>query len=127
MSQLLARPILFCDDWAIITCDGRCDKAWGMQNRPKRMLSADPDDYVYLADDDPMIGQTPNSSELGSEGDEEKPSDSALQAKYSYLMNRWCARACERATMLTDVVVCDMANPRPNKHSRLLGRQKKTP
>jgi hypothetical protein len=73
----------------LIGCDGRCDKAWGVNARPKVSLSQDPNDYAFLADDE--LGQAPDESGT-SEGGFGKPSTPAER------LNKWCYRECERCT-----------------------------
>lgn len=77
----------------IVSCDGKCNKAWGIQNRPRIYLKGedvDGDDYVSLADDE--LGEAP--ADPGTyEGDQAKP-PSAL-----YFPNKWCVRECERCYM----------------------------
>lgn len=66
-------------------CDERCDKAWGMMDRPHVV----PDDHEspYVADDD--LGDAPTV--VGSwEGRHTKP------ATPEDRLNKWCVRACER-------------------------------
>ena len=95
--SLLARPMLFCGREIVLACDGRCDLAWGMERRRRRMLSAgDPDDFVYLGDGHPDVGSPPPPRELGCEGGDFKPSAVQL-TDGSDKMNRWCARQCERS------------------------------
>jgi hypothetical protein len=75
----------------VVSCDGKCDKAWGGQLRPHKHLSdEDPDDYYLLADDE--LGDAP--ADPGTyEGGHAKPA-SAL-----YFPNKWCVRECERCYM----------------------------
>lgn len=75
-----------------LACDGRCDKAWGLQHRPKLPLAdaKDEDDFEYLADHE--LGQAPEDPGI-YECDEGKPR--SLDERH----NKWCARACERAVI----------------------------
>lgn len=79
-------------------CDGRCDKAWGINSRPsvpsraERLAQENPDDYAFLADDelgtapiDPGTYEGGNAKPRGARG----PDD----------INKWCVRECERAWM----------------------------
>lgn len=71
----------------VLACDGKCEKAWGRNTRPRRT------DDEYLADDE--LGIAP--ADPGTyEGEDSKP---AAQQH-----NRWCFRECERSTScsLTD-------------------------
>jgi len=100
-----------------MACDGRCDKAWGHNGRPKTMLSEDLDDYVYLADD--KLGTAPGPGEtVGlSEGGHMKPSAVPLTDQDGAQMNKWCFRECERSDSFKqgeEVKLPDLMNPRPN-------------
>lgn len=78
---------------ALLVCDGKCEKAWGVNGRKDGLiaqLSEDPDDIVYLADHETGIApQNPGSYE-GGEG---KPSATACH-------NKWCGRECERSSII---------------------------
>lgn len=74
-------------------CDGKCNKAWGSNSRPKIYLhpegeEGDPDDYCYLADDE--LEEAPEDPGT-YEGGCGKPVDD------DELMNKWCVRECERS------------------------------
>ena len=113
--NLLARAIVFCGRPLVLVCDGRCDLAWGNDRRPRISHSADPDDFTWVGDDDPMCSPgAPAPGDLSSEGDELKPSTAALANSDSSRMNKWCARQCERSRM-RDPELPDMRSPRPNK------------
>lgn len=48
MSGALQKRILFCGRQQILACDGRCDKAWGINGRPRHYFGdpdEDPDDF----------------------------------------------------------------------------------
>ena len=67
--------------------DGKCNKAWGVNQRPKIQLSDDDDDIAWLADSE--LGEAP--IDPGTyEGGEGKP----LTPKH----NKWCFRECERSS-----------------------------
>lgn len=92
----------------LLICDGNCDKAWGMNQRPVaynvdgvyiRMDypdeidddSFDEDDRCYLADGE--LGDAP--AYPGSfEGKDGKP------IEHQDRLNKWCCRECERSGML---------------------------
>lgn len=75
---------------AKVACDCRCNKAWGMDNRPRIQLSDDEDDWAYLAD--PELGEAP--IDPGTfEGWHRKP------LSPDEFPNRWCVRQCERCVM----------------------------
>lgn len=88
--NLLITKVLFHNVPGFIICDGRCDKAWGIEARSKIMLSdEDEDDYYFLPDS--ALGAAPDVSG-NTEGDHDKPNN----RKH----NKWCARQCERSTMV---------------------------
>lgn len=77
-----------------IFCDGKCEKAWGINGRPKIQLDENnDDDFVYLSDNE--LGIAPE--EPGTyEGVDTKPLSNEEK------LNRWCCRECERCGM-TDI------------------------
>jgi hypothetical protein len=120
---VLQRTIVAYGKRLVMACDGRCDKAWGINTRLRTSLSDDIDDYVYVADD--LLGEAP--ADPGTyEGwtMEGKPSatpltDPADAAK----MNRWCFRECERSGEAPEgepVDLPDMSYPEPNMDHRRL-------
>ena len=114
--SLLAKSIVFCGSHVVLACDGRCDLAWGIEKRPRKMLSSiDPDDFVYLGDLHPDLGAPPSADKLGCHGGDFKPSDVPLTS--SEKMNRWCARECERSSLI-EPALPDLKNPLPNKGLR---------
>jgi hypothetical protein len=80
-----------------LVCDGRCDKAFGIADRPTRELGYDEDDFVYLTDDELGTAPAPDAIE-SREGGNTKPSAEPIQD--GERMNRWCARQCERCGRL---------------------------
>ncbi len=98
----------------VMTCDGRCDKAWGINSRPREQLSDDPDDYVFKRDSE--LGTAP--ADPGTyEGGHGKPSAVPLSEADSERMNKWCFRECERCVWGSDETMLmppDLENPRPN-------------
>lgn len=85
--KIIAKRIPLYGSESIIACDGRCEKAFGLNSRPTKQLSDDPDDFCYLADDE--VGTAP--ADPGTyEGGEGKP-----DAQHK-LQSKWCARECER-------------------------------
>ena len=81
--------ILFSGRHVKVACDRNCDKAWGINTRPKEILSDNLDDYVFLADGE--LGIAPENPGT-SEGGELKPYKPDKH-------NRWCVRECERASI----------------------------
>jgi hypothetical protein len=104
MNPVLTKRITYFGQPAVVGCDARCEKAWGINSRPRVQLSAkNDDDYAYLAD--PELGWAP--ADPGTyEGGDGKPSAPCER------MNRWCVRECERSDMqdtLDDVSVPDFS------------------
>ena len=98
--QCWYRGIRYFGHPCLLICDGNCEKAWGMNQRPSaynvdgvyvRMDYPDEDDCCYLADDE--LGDAPiyPGSFEGSDG---KP------IEYQDRLNKWCCRECERSEML---------------------------
>lgn len=84
--------INYFNDKVTVVCDGRCNKAWGIQNRPKiEFDDDDPDDHVLLADDE--LGTAPDNPGT-YEGGQGKPES------VSQFPNKWCVRECERSGMM---------------------------
>lgn len=97
--------ILYFGKTVYLSCDAKCNKAWGINSRPKVQLSDDEDDYVYVADS--LLEEAP--SDPGTyEGGHAKPTNK--------IHNKWCARECERSTKTnhSNPVIRDMENPQPN-------------
>ena len=80
---------------AVLACDGLCEKAYGINNRPKVSLSEDEDDFAWLSDGELVDAPIdPGTYEGGCA----KPTDPSGK-------NKWCARECERS------VVADPGHP----------------
>lgn len=104
--------IQFCGENVRVSCDQNCNKAWGIQDRPKVLQSeTDADDYVWASDDE--LGDAPKNPgtyEAG-EGKPAKPEN----------WNKWCVRACERCKMRKNTnlskppVLTDFSKRRFNK------------
>jgi hypothetical protein len=88
---MLSKDIIYFGIPNVLICDGKCNKAWGINNRETNQLSDDEDDYETLADDD--LGEAPEDPGT-YEGDHAKPiyDDEKL--------NKWCCRECERSVMI---------------------------
>ena len=77
----------------IVVCDKQCNKAWGINGRPRYFLSdpeEDPDDYAFKADEE--LGEAPEDTGH-YEGGDGKP-------MYPLEHNRWCVRECERSVLV---------------------------
>ena len=92
--MLNIKLITYCGEKIAVVCDRRCDKAWGIQNRPKVQLSDDPDDFYFLPDDE--LGQAPCNPGT-YEGGHGKP------VSPDEFPNKWCVRECERCRII-DIV-----------------------
>jgi hypothetical protein len=82
--------ITYVGQTAKVACDGKCEKAWGLNNRPREQLSDVEDDYAFMADR--QLGIAPIDPGT-SEGNDSKP----MSAKE--FPNKWCVRECERCSM----------------------------
>jgi hypothetical protein len=75
---------------ARVACDEQCQKAWGVDLRPRVQLSDDQNDFAFLADGE--LGEAP--ADPGTyEGGDAKPSSS------QQFPNKWCVRQCERCAI----------------------------
>lgn len=112
---MIQKQIIFFGARMILACDGNCAKAWGSEGRPRKQLSKNEDDYVYLGDG--LIGTAPppGKTAIYDEGGCCKPS--ATPVTDGQLLNKWCARQCERSTMCKidqQPTLPDMNDPKPN-------------
>lgn len=106
--------ITFCGQQVDVACDRRCDKAWGRDSRPRKQLSDNPDDYVFVSDGE--LGTAPFPSD-STEGDQGKPSGTSHQGP----LNKWCVRECERSVMVDagqPITLPDFDHPQPNIRKR---------
>ncbi len=86
---MIAKPILYFRHEMVLVCDARCDKAWGINSRPRVQMSAtDEDDYAFLADGE--LGEAPADPGT-AEGGHCKPRTPGER------LNKWCCRECERS------------------------------
>lgn len=89
----------------LLVCDGTCEKAWGINARPRHQYDPEnEDDYAFLADGE--LGYAPANPGT-SEGGYFKPVDRTH--------NKWCCRECERCTM---VEIKDFGRRRDNLRRR---------
>lgn len=131
MISLFVKNIVYFRQDSVLACDGKCYKAWGINSRP-RLYFFDPgapprelregekprnlDDYVFKKDSE--LGDAPEDPGT-YEGDHAKPQLRVLTN--SELMNKWCARECERSTVCRQgklVVIPDLETPRPNMRGK---------
>ena len=106
--QVWYRGIRYFDHPCLLICDGNCEKAWGINNRPSAYNidseytpmergdtpdddSFDEDDSCYLADGE--LGEAPVCSGIW-EGGHGKPTE------HQGRLNKWCCRECERSETL---------------------------
>lgn len=90
---MIAKSIVWFGNEMILICDGKCNKAWGINERPKNQLSNDIDDYEFLSDIE--LGDAPIDP-LTYEGGQGKP---GLKENR---LNKWCARECERSNIVRE-------------------------
>jgi len=96
-TKMLAKEISFFGKPCLLICDGKCEKSWGINNRPRNMLLEDEnddnydDDYEYLADDE--LGIAPEDPGT-YEGECAKPCCDEDK------LNKWCGRECERSDII---------------------------
>ena len=105
---MLQKEIKWFRDQCIFACDGKCHKAWGINNRPKRQLSEDEDDYEYLSDNE--LGEAPENPGTYEGG----------QGKNPKSLNKWCARECERSKIFDmdeQIALKNFENPVKNIQS----------
>lgn len=114
MSDILVTRGLYFGSDVLLICDMECDKAWGINNRPRIWVEDenqtiypnsnyhdiqqnpnapkinDIDNYVHLADGELGIAPRDAGTYEGSDAKPYKPS----------IHNKWCARECERCNMI---------------------------
>jgi hypothetical protein len=90
---MIHKLIQYIDQPLRLACDGQCSKAWGINLRPKNALSDDPDNYEFLADSELEIAPIDPGT---YEGNDAKPCTDDQR------LNKWCARECERSTMVPE-------------------------
>ncbi len=111
--MILTKRITYSGQAATVVCDGKCDKAWGINHRPRTQLSSNPDDYVWKSDAETGTAPVDPGTYEGGHG------------KTPLSLNKWCVRECERCVMTPpgdpDAVLTlpDFDHPKPNipKHS----------
>lgn len=130
---MIKKHITYFGRSAVMACDGQCDKAWGINKRPKlyymepgipprelkdKERPVDDGDYLYLADG--VLGKAPANPDT-YEGGEGKPYQGRLNQANAHLMNKWCARECERSVIVGNdkkIIVPDLKSPKPNMQER---------
>jgi hypothetical protein len=84
---VIHRHILAHGEPLVIACDAQCEKAWGINTRPRVNLSSDEDDYAFLADGELFKAPINPGTYEGGHG---KPQ--LMEER----LNKWCFRECER-------------------------------
>lgn len=90
MSIKLTKKITYCGVPAIIGCDAKCEKAWGLNSRPRVQVTEKEGDVAWLADDELGVAPENPGTYEGECGKPRTPGDR---------MNKWCARECERCSI----------------------------
>lgn len=85
---MIAKNIQYFGRECVLACDAGCNKAFGINSRPREQLSDNEDDYAFLADSE--VGVAPQDPGT-YEGGYGKP-----MGQHDRL-NKWCARECERS------------------------------
>ena len=94
---MIGKLVIAVGEPALLICDAKCNKAWGINNRPREQFDEhDPDDYAYLADHE--LGEAPEDPGT-YEGDQPKP------RRPEDRLNKWCFRECERSESTADLRV----------------------
>lgn len=92
--NLLTKEIIYFGESCVLACDQKCNKAWGLNKRPYAQLDQNnDDDIVWYADNE--LGEAPKNPGT-YEGGHGKP----LFVSSPEDMNKWCARECERSTIV---------------------------
>lgn len=90
----LHKEIVFYGEDAVVLCDGKCEKAWGINTRSRVVITeGDDDDYYFLPDGE--LGIAPDDPGT-YEGGHAKP----VKSDGPDRMNKWCIGECERALIL---------------------------
>jgi hypothetical protein len=85
--KLFITEIIYFGQKTRAICDKKCNKAWGINSRPKKQIDKnDIDDYYFLSDND--LKEAPKDPGT-YEGECCKPSNPDKH-------NKWCVRECER-------------------------------
>ena len=88
----MEKTITYCGNQVVVKCDEKCNKAWGINNRPTVQLDKDDyDDFYYIPDDE--LGNAPKNHGTYEGGDGKPRSKDEIP-------NKWCVRACERCEMV---------------------------
>ena len=112
---MIQKQVRFFGEQVVLACDGRCDKAWGINGRARVLLSTKDDDHVLVPDSALGAAPPPGQTVGVAEGNDCKPS--AVPLTDGGRMNKWCARECERGgiyKLSEPLSLRDLENPRTN-------------
>ena len=84
---MIAKSIIYFENKCILICDGKCNKAWGMNNRKEK------DSGEYYKDNELKTAPVNPGT---YEGGHAKPKDN------EQILNKWCCRECEISKMVKD-------------------------
>lgn len=115
--RALFTEVTYCGQAALIACDRKCEKAWGINGRrrdPTAIIEFDEDDrddVAYAADS--SSGRAPDYPGTYEGGD--------MKPMHPEVHNRWCVRECERSSMIAPgkpICLTDFSQPVYNIPSR---------
>ena len=87
----MEKVIIFFGQKTKVACDEKCNKAWGINTRPRiKITDSDEDDWCWFSDNE--LDNAPENPGT-YEGEHAKPIDK------SEIPNKWCVRECERCVM----------------------------
>jgi len=97
---MIKKDIIYFGGDCVLFCDGKCEKAWGINGRRKINLSDcdedseeyDGDNYEYYTDDEEGTAPKDPGTYEGGCGKPWRESDK---------LNKWCCRECERSKMIS--------------------------
>jgi hypothetical protein len=93
---MISKSIIYFGKSCILACDAKCEKAWGMNSRPRD------DDEIELPDSVLGIAPIDPGTYEGFGDDGGKPTCEEER------LNKWCARECERSDIkdkIEDIVL----------------------
>ncbi len=108
--NMIKKDIIYFGSPCVLICDEKCNKAWGINQRERHLLSDDEDDYEWLTDDE--LGEAPRDPGT-YEGGHAKPTVDIGHGVFdspnadASKLNKWCCRECERSEMIEKSKVTD--------------------
>ena len=100
---MISKDIVYFGGAFVLFCDEKCNKAWGINQRPSHQLSDNEDDYEWLTDEE--LGEAPDDPGT-YEGGCAKPTVEETESVFKNpnanrdKLNKWCCRECERSKMI---------------------------